>query len=300
MKKIAFVAALAGLAGCAEQNALNPAIAKDVGVRVSSSVRYLSACPSRYSQVTAIARPIDKPAPPKKAETVEGRSGGAVKSVVANLAVDFAVELVSETLKELESNRNGYFYAPGVYGRAEQLSAGGSALDEENGCIVVYRAGVGPGGNQGTVGELSASARRALGMTGAPAFYAEFMVRDHGNSRTLTLEHLIYGQTSARIGSEKTVTLSLALGLTATPEQSDKLPKGAKAVYRFNLGRLKTGQYYGADKGVIAAGPVVKSTTNMVAIVNESAKPSVAIKALNTAFTKNKGDLAAALNKAVE
>lgn len=277
------------------------------GHRVAGVIRHLSACPSDVGNLTRI-----DPASPL--QTKQGQfTRKSTAGVVAATAADFAIEIVGEAFEREKTARTGQSVASGVLIGPERVISGDSRfMQNGDGCLVIYRGALGeaaetpsettdvtPMGSQPTK-KLSRSATKALGLADLPAFYAEFLMDENSvpDRRILTLNYVSYAETSAiRAGSGmKSVTVALSLG-ASTGEDGTPTPDQDKAeLYRFDLGRLKIGQYYHGDAVTrLSSSKVGAQGSNMVALITEAEDPSVALTALAKAFEKNQSDLREAL-----
>ncbi len=289
MCKYASIAALAlALAGCGQDTRdFRDLTVKDTEAsRVGTSLRFLSACPSRHPKAAHIAKPGQ-----------DSRTK-SLSPAIAGLAADFAVNFIGATLEQLKKAQNGTFLATGVYEGPEKLQRNGAAIVENGGCVVIYRGAIGPTVQNSNAGKLSQASLDALGLADTPAFYVEFSVEDAAGYRVLSLNHLIYADTSARArrSGVKSVVIALTMGLKTVPKDSSDIGSENVAVFRFHLGQLTIGNFYGADNGVrSASATIIPNGTNMIAVVHETANPSLAIEALASAFSKNKDDIGDAI-----
>lgn len=271
-------------------------VAPEQGTRVASSVRLLNGCLTRQSDFRA----------------ADTRVAPALAGPLVALGIDFALNAVEAGIKDLQEGRNGQFLALGSATGWEPVVSGANA---DPGCVIIYR-GVTSGEEGGGVsaavpdasGKLTKAMLRALQLNDYPAFYLEAEVetvpQEDGSSLVLKPVYIHYGASSAKyVGSgRKTVTVALAMGRAkpATAGTDDGVTEDAPQVYRFNLGRLKIGEFYAGGTDLQSASPSTKLVgTNMAALVTESDDPSVALDALAKAFSGKKGDIAKALNDAV-
>ena len=287
----------------------NLSVSAEEGSRTVSTVRWLSHCPTQVE--------IDQ---------FGGRVLSGAGALVAGFAADFLVGALSGVIEDSVEGRDGSFVALGASLRKEEYPAAAQTGDADGinkGCIVVYRAAIGPDAATRSTeggGKLSPQILQALDLADYPAFYVELKVTDRKNPdvggtkkkpspdtafvRELDPVYVHYADTSARRrgSGRKTVTMAVALGITQVPvEQSNKeVSKAAASVFRFNLGRLEIGSYYGDGPHHSATGPAVSlAGTNMVALISESDEPSIALNALASAFESNEGDLKTLIKDAV-
>lgn len=271
-------------------------LAEAPGTRIASSVRLINGCPTQY--------PDFRPGGTRVAP--------ALAAPLIGLGVDFALNAVEAGIKDLQEGRNGQFLALGSATGWEQVVP---EANPNRGCVIIYRGVTRgePGGEVSatapeTSGKLTKAMLQALQLEDYPAFYLEAEVytlpSGEGSSLVLKPVYIHYAASAAKyVGSgRKTVTVALAMGRAqpATAGTDEGVTKDAPQVYRFNLGRLKIGEFYAGGTDLQSASPRTEVIgTNMAALVTESEDPSIALGALATAFSDKKGDIAKAVNDAV-
>ncbi|MEQ9608657.1 MAG: hypothetical protein RLN99_13430, partial [Kiloniellaceae bacterium] len=216
-----------------------------------------------------------------------------------------------EALKAAAERLSGYFLATGSLAA---VAPGGQSKG-----VIVARVLFGPAGVSEESGDMTKDHLVDLSLADYPAFYLELEARivpvarkvrtESGDEidgkesvMTLTPVYLRYAQSVAvDAGSKKkNVTMALALG-RKQPAGKDKLEEGAAAVFRINFGRLDVGSEYGKThlKHLAAAQTVDQNAgPSVAALVTDSEEPSIALKALTSAFASNKADLAKAFKEA--
>lgn len=261
----------------------------------------------------------------------------ALAAPLIGFGVDAGLSAVSEALKEAEKGLSGGFLALGTLVRADPDPA--KAIKDPSGttihspiapaqwfdfeCLVIARGLVGGKLNDDVAaenGDLTRDHLVALGLADYPAFYLElvankeaFSLGEEGDtgdkaaksSETLTLRpvYLHYAQSAARRegSGKKTVTVALALGPDQPADQA-KVAEKAEAVFRFNLGRLAIGHSFGADQlKYLDASQLIdrKTGPSIAALITESEEPSLALKAMTSAFEGNKDSIGDAVKKVI-
>lgn len=280
-------------------------IEKEKGNRITSGIRYLSACPS---DVTTPISGIQDPTLPSAQTAAGSKRIGPLSTALIATASDFLLELVGAGLVAEQQGRNGQFMATGVYLGKEKVRSQGHTKNTEDGCIVIYR---GIGGtfrdDIDATPSLPRSTLAALGLAAQPAIYLEFLVEstNDNSKRMLTLNRADYAASSARRKGSGLKSVSVVIGLGAEQSidetQSEIKPADVAEVFRFNLGRLQIGKSYGADRSVRSIVPAAAEPgTNLVALVTEADRESVALTALTTAFNTNKSSIDDALTEKIK
>lgn len=218
--------------------------------------------------------------------------GMALSGVVTAFLADFAVNLGSELLKDLQKNRSAIYAATGIVGNNCLPPKGGSTSPAE---LLVERTAVDSDGFP--VGKPAFSLTGALELTSKKSADGKDQLQV-----SFKAEEFIYGRAApTRGGSRKRVVLLVQI--------SDKSPLGAdepgkdvnlSAPLRIDLGDVEEGySYNSAMVGHVQSSVVIPYPDNtqpvVTAVVFETEDESVALRALTGAYDDNKDDLAKAI-----
>jgi len=230
------------------------------------------------------------------------------------LVADFATTAISEAIKEAKDGLSGQFLAYGAYNNAvKELDGGKPENSFEFECVTLARGMIGPRGENlpERDGELRRDDLDALRLADYPAFYLELEADDGKTCKdaapkhqlTLTPTYLHYAQSSARLEGSGRKTVSVVIAIAEKqPKSAEKIDADAVAVYRHNFGLLEIGKHYSTAQlaGTAATQTISGSSGLMIsALVTESENPSIALRALETAFESNKSDLSKAFKQAI-
>lgn len=286
------------LVGCGEgQKQQTGLTVKDATHHKLSGVRHLSSCPSAApSGVDSIEYVKPKDAVLGNDNLTRKFQSTKIGATLVSVAVDTLTNAISASLAEAEGNLNGQFIASGVSrGGPELVSGKGIRTHDSTSCFVIVRGVSGALGNDVSLDGLPKNTLKALGLSDQPAFYAEFEDTIQGNQRVVTLRHIHYAQTSAKWNGngEKAVTIGLNLAVSKV-DGDDEIR--ANEIYLFDVGRLEIGTKYNLAFPISqSSAKTAEGVYNIVAVISESEKPSVALKSLAKAFEANKEDLESAL-----
>ena len=295
MRSVVAIVLAAGVGGCSTidtRSYSGLSADKAAETRVGEIIRILEKCPVTEGESQIFQTPLFSD---------------------VKLVASVVTSAIGEAIKEAKEGLSGQFLAYGAYNAVEEVS---NAEKSENSskCVTLVtlaRGLIGPLGKNlpKQDGNLQFSDLKTLGLADYPAFYLELEAKREPindgkgatskHKLTLTPVYLHYAQSSARLegSGSKTVSVVIAIG-EKQPKSLEKIDTDAVAVYRHNFGRLEIGKHYGKKQlADTAATQTVSSFPGpmIYALVTESENPSIALRALETAFQSNKSGLFKAL-----
>lgn len=212
--------------------------------------------------------------------------GSELLPVFASFGAQFAVDAISEAIKEYREGLTGFFTASSQYEKAVLDNKKTGLADP--GCLVIARGLIGTSTNATSPKDaFDPTTVNDLHLADYPAFYLEAKISGYPSNLSLKPYYLTYAASSARSrgSGKKYVSVAVAVSGSTPKTGSDSTKIVTKdnsfAVTFLDFGRIEIGKHYDVTtlKGIDAQAAMKKADLDKVnlvsvtAVVTESEEP---------------------------